>query len=66
MNLVELTAIKNHLQKQINDLESIRINCASCENLQSRVCKKFQAVPPDDWMRKKADCAEWIWDTIPF
>ena len=66
MNLVELNAIKTHLQKQLNDLELIKINCMSCTNFDFGVCKKFGATPPDDWMHKKADCVDWNWDTIPF
>lgn len=67
MNLVELNAIKTHLQKQLNDLEFIKINCMSCENLQSRnFCRKFKAEPPKDWLHEKVDCVDWNWDTIPF
>ena len=67
MNLAGLTAIKMHLQKQLSELEYIKINCLTCENLQRRsFCKKFEATPPDDWLYKKVDCEHWTWDTIPF
>lgn len=67
MNLVELKAIKIHLQKQLNELDSIQITCLRCEHLQSaNTCKKFDAKPPEKWLHGIVDCPEWLYDCVPF
>jgi len=65
MNLIELNAIKDHLAKQLTDLDAIKVNCTSCNKYDGK-CNQYQAKPPDDWMQGSVDCEHWIWDQLPF
>jgi len=51
MNLVELNAIKGHLQKQLVQINAIPVNCHSCERFSLGLCQEFKAPPPDDWIK---------------
>ena len=65
MNLIELNAIKDHLAKQLTDLDAIKTNCTSCSRYDGK-CKEYQAEPPQDWLQGSVDCEHWNWDQIPF
>jgi hypothetical protein len=67
MNLVELKAIKQNLNSQLQVLNSIQVNCSSCQHLHTaKICEKFSAAPPADWLVGTVDCPDWAWDLIPF
>ena len=65
MNLIELNAIKDHLAKQLADLDAIKVNCTSCNKYDGQ-CSQYQAKPPQDWLQGSVDCEHWIWDQLPF
>jgi hypothetical protein len=67
MNLIELNAIKGHLQKQMVQINAIPVNCHSCIKFAFGECQEFKAVPPADWVNAKCvDCQSWDWDGVPF
>ena len=66
MNLIELNAIKRHLDNQIKQLSLIQVNCRQCSNFATGICKQVGAEPPVDWVTGTVDCEHWEWDQIPF
>jgi hypothetical protein len=66
MNLIELNAIKEHLSKQLAELNAIGVNCINCTEYDQGQCKQYQAQPPQDWLHGSVDCEYWESDNIPF
>lgn len=66
MNLVELNAIKGHLQRQLAQVNAIPVNCKSCSKFSLTNCQEFKEMPPDDWIHGTVDCEFWSWDGVPF
>ena len=66
MNLIELNAIKNHLNGQIKQINTIEVNCLHCNNFKTGMCEQFGAKPPTEWIYGTVDCEHWEWDQIPF
>jgi hypothetical protein len=50
--------------RELKRLQSIRIECQSCEHYMSNFCKKFEAAPPQEVIAN--GCDEWTYDFIPF
>jgi hypothetical protein len=65
MNLIQLKAIKDHLNDQIKQLNSIQINCLHCKHFSTK-CEQYDSTPPLDWVHGTVDCELWEWDYIPF
>jgi len=66
MNLIELNAIKRHLDSQVKQLSLIQVNCRQCNNFATGICKQFEAKPPLEWITGTVECEHWEWDGIPF
>ena len=66
MNLIELNAIKRHLDGQIKQISNIEVNCLHCNNFSTGICKQFEAKPPMEWIHGTVECEHWEWDQIPF
>jgi len=66
MNLIEINAIKNHLDNQIKQINSIQVNCLHCNSFKTGICQEFKAAPPMEWIHGSVDCEHWEWDHIPF
>ena len=66
MNLIELNAIKSHLDGQVKQISSIEVNCLHCNNFAAGICKQFGAKPPIEWIHGTVECEHWEWDQIPF
>jgi len=50
--------------RELKRLQSIRVECQSCEHYARSHCKKFDAAPPQDVIA--TGCDEWSYDFIPF
>ena len=50
--------------RELQRLQSIRVECQSCENYLQNYCKKFDATPPQDVIA--SGCDDWSYDFIPF
>ena len=59
MNLIELNAIKRHLDSQVKQVNTIQVNCQQCNNFEI-------AKPPLEWITGTVQCEHWEWDHIPF
>ncbi len=50
--------------RELQRLQSIKINCQSCDHYARSMCLKFQAPPPPEVVAQ--GCDEWTYDFIPF
>lgn len=66
MNLHELKVTRQALQAQLKVYEQIKPSCKSCEHFPNGRCERFNAVPPPAWLSGDEECAEWVYDSIPF
>jgi len=66
MNLIEINAIKRHLDSQVKQINTIQVNCRQCNNFETGICKQFGAKPPLEWITGTVECEHWEWDQIPF
>jgi hypothetical protein len=65
MNRIELEAKISLYGRELGHLQSIKINCKSCEyGAHDGHCAKFDAKPPAEV--QAAGCDDWTWDQIPF
>ena len=64
MTLTELNLKKEALSRMLQQLEDIETSCYLCDHFKSGRCLKFDATPPDDFL--KAGCEDWEWNGIPF
>lgn len=53
-------------QRELADLNRIKVRCNTCEHFTERIkrCDKHQACPPDEVI--SAGCDDWVYDPIPF
>jgi hypothetical protein len=51
-------------ERELRMLQSIKVECQSCEHYMFRHCNKFDAEPPPHVIA--TGCDEWNYDFIPF
>ena len=69
MNLQELTVTKQALRSQLQAYERITVCCHTCERYgetTAQQCAVHKATPPPEWLRGPIECAEWVFDRVPF
>ena len=66
MNLHELKVTRQALHSQLQVYDRIKPSCNTCENLSGGQCSHFNATPPPEWQTGAQECAEWVYDSIPF
>ena len=66
MNLSELEVTKTALRKQLHEYESITPSCTNCLKFYDGECSKFEARPPDEWVKGPIECEHWDYDNVPF
>jgi hypothetical protein len=69
MNLIQLTTTREALRQSLQRYEQITVCCHSCEhygNETARQCSIHKATPPPEWMKGPIECADWLFDQVPF
>ena len=69
MNLQELKATTQALRQSLQRYERIKVSCHSCEHYGdtiARQCAIHKATTPPESVPGPVECADWVFDEVPF
>lgn len=61
----EISTQRGTLQRAVDRLAAIKINCASCQQFEMGTCEKHGDVPLE-FQKAEGECPDWSYDGVPF